>query len=335
MTDNLLKLYPNQPTPLKDRRQSSVPVDVDRRSGADRRADSRMNLQPGLQKDVVQIKSKMDELYTAFKGYDIEQNKNIDYYKNFLNNKTPQKASPAIKNEVLDFALSSIPFARRIVNIDKNNKEDNKVKATGLTLIALTNVAEDLRDILTIFGKVKSTAPKDYYSKYGFFVGTSIEDNLQKKSWGKKILQLDRTVGDLDITKRVLRRLGFRYDRKHFDKEIQHLNGKMEVFDRRYVKFFGNRFRKTIGLALYRIPLLSVGVAALLELPNIIKAKKGNKGKQAANSVMSVVLSATTGALLSAALAPINPVLPILGLGAGYYIGGKIAKAIGFKLNET
>ncbi len=342
MSDNLLKLYMLQTASKPDRRQNSVPVEVDRRSGVDRRGESRLTLSPGLHKDVVEVKSKIDEAYTAFKGYDIDPKDNLEYYKTLNAPKAPVKPAKAAKPpisakdaELLTLALSSVPFARRVVNIDKNNKENNHVKAAGLTAIALTNVAEDLRDVMTIFGKTKSTAPKGFYSKYGFFVGTTLEDFLKKQKWGKKVLRLDRTVGDIELVHKIFDKLHIGFEKQKFNKEITHLSHEVEVVKRRFVKFGGGRIKKTIGLALYRMPLLSMGIAALLEIPALVKAKKGDKGKQAVNSALGIVMGTATGALLSAALAPINPVLPVLGLGIGYYLGNKMAKTIGFKLNEN
>ena len=333
MSDNLLNLYPQKPVQGSDRRQQSVPVNFERRSGTERRTETRLNLQPELKGDVLEVKSKIDELYIAFKGYDVAPQTNFDYYKSFVQPKKKDKKPP--KNELVEFALSSVPFARRIVNIEKNKEENNTVKTVGLTAIALTNVAEDVRDLLTLVGKTKSKADPGFYSKYGFFVGTSIEDNLKKVKWGKSILKLDQTVGDLFFKNKIFDKLNIDFTKKKFVKEVTHLNGNVESVIRRYVKFGGNKFVKTLGLALYRMPLISIAIASLLELPSITKAKDENKGKQAVNSALNVGLGVTTGAILSAVLAPINPVLPILGLGAGYYIGGKIAKAIGYKLSEN
>ena len=55
------KLYP-QYRILQDRRQQSVPVTFDRRSGVDRRAGDRVKLDTNLTKDIFEIKSKVSNM---------------------------------------------------------------------------------------------------------------------------------------------------------------------------------------------------------------------------------------------------------------------------------
>lgn len=337
MSDNLLRLYTQIQKPPTDRRQQNLSVDFERRSGVDRRLEQRQNLAPDLKKDIVKVKNNFDEIYSAFKGYDNLTNDNTDYYMSAIKMQKALKESKveAKKKDLINFILSPLPMVRRVINVENNAENDYKGKAIGLAMIAATNVKEDLRDMLSIFGKVKSDAPKGYYSKYGFFVGTTIEEKLQKTPWGKSFLQLDKTMGETVFKNFIEKVLKVKMKKGKFNKEITHLNGNVEKVLRRYVSFEGGRIGKTIALALYRIPRLSLFAAALLEVPTILKAKKNDRLRQASNSALSIALGVGCGALLSAILAPISPALPVMGLGFGYYIGNKIAKGIGFKLNSN
>lgn len=332
MSNNLLKLYPQFSATTTDRRQQSIAVDVERRSGKDRRLEQRKNIAPFIRNDINKIKTNFDEVYAAFKEYDKLSKSSTD---SFLKITSLKNEKIKVNKELIDLALSPIPMARRLVNIDDNEKDGNELKALGLTTIALINLKEDFRDIMSIFGKTKSQAPKGYYSKYGFFVGTSLEEKLQKTKWGKPILSLDTTIGESDIGKFITNILKVEVTKKKFNKEITHLNGKTESVLRRYIHCEGRRIGKLIALTLHRIPRLSLIIAALLELPSIIKTKNKDKLKQTANSTLSVILGVGCGALCSALLAPISPALPVMGLGIGYYLGSKIAKSIGFKLNAN
>lgn len=60
MTD-MIRLYP-QYNITRERRQQISPVDVDRRSGVDRRADDRVKLDTALTKDIFEIKSQVSQI---------------------------------------------------------------------------------------------------------------------------------------------------------------------------------------------------------------------------------------------------------------------------------
>lgn len=110
---------------------------------------------------------------------------------------------------------------------------------------------------------------------------------------------------------------------------------KTETVQRNFVHYSGPKIGRLIGHTLDRIPVISLGIAALLELPTIITAiKEKDDKKQITRSAITLGLSISTGALLSAAgamasAAPvIGPALSILGLGIGAYLGNKAAKEI-------
>lgn len=333
MSSNLIKLYPQTQEPNVDRRRHSLAVDVERRSGKDRRLEERQNLAPDIKNDVNKLKTKFNEVYSAFEEYDNLVKPSND---SFIKTSPLKTQKFQINKELIDLALSPIPMARRLVNIEKNKESDNKFKVLGLLAIAATNVREDLRDLMTIFGRAKSEAPKGYYTKYGFLVGTTIEEKLQKAKNGKAILKLDKTIGETVFDNFIKNTLKVKITRQKFNKEIMHLNGNVEKVMRRYVQIEGGgKFAKLIALSLYRIPKLSVLAAALLEIPTILKTENKDKLKQITNSALSVGLGISCGALCSALLAPISPALPVIGLGVGYYIGNKLSKTIGFKIKTN
>jgi len=58
---DMIRLYP-QYNLTKERRQQKNPVDVDRRSGSDRRTDDRVKLDTALTKDLFEIKSQVAQI---------------------------------------------------------------------------------------------------------------------------------------------------------------------------------------------------------------------------------------------------------------------------------
>ena len=298
-----------------DKRQQILSVSPDRRAGDRRNNTTRLNNK--LYKDIVQINGEVKIASDAF-------------------NKLNTATNSSIVREIIAIGLSPFPFARRIMPIEQSKDDNNTTKAVGLGLVGAINMKEDVRDILTITGRTKVHAPQGWYAKYGFFLGTLPEEWLKKTEWGKFILrEIDGTLADTNIAAKVLDKLGVKYKPMAFKKEIKHFNGKTETVIRKYVKLEGSRFGRTLGLTLYRMPKLSLLVMSGLEIDNIIKAKKGNKLKQTANSAMNVVFVASCGALCSALLAPVHPALAVMGLGVGYYLGSKLSKSMGYKLNRN
>lgn len=61
MMIDVVKLYP-QYNITNERRRNSIPVENDRRSGADRRSEDRVKLDTGLTKDIFEIKNKVSQI---------------------------------------------------------------------------------------------------------------------------------------------------------------------------------------------------------------------------------------------------------------------------------
>ena len=336
MVSNFYKLYPQYQV-TADRRQQSVPVVQERRSGKDRRTEERVALPSNIKRDLYRVKAKCENTFAVFKSKQSDKDEMLPYLKNVVEHKQKE----AVKREFLNAITSPVPMMRRLVNIKNNKEDENPVKAVGLTAIAAINAKEDARDLLSIIKRVDVMTPKNGYARYGFFVGTTIEDFAKKINLGEELHCIDITIGHTKFGNVVKKILNQDIEHNTYTKAVNHFIGKEENLIRKCIVFSSKcpKIKRTIILALYRMPVLSLLVAGLLELPSIFKAKKQDKFKQTTNSALNVVCGATCGALFSAAasvfLPPITPGIPVMALGVGYYIGSKIAKAINFKLEKS
>lgn len=314
-----------------DRRQENFPVENDRRSGADRRSGVDRRLQQN------NINSSTPEKVDLFSKRTFASAINLTNTDSFTHNPGNEA-----KKLILG-AASIIPGSRRLVSIDDNIDNHNDIKAMGLGAIGLINMKEDLRDILSMFGLVKSEATKGYYAKFKFFNGTALEKPLKKTDLGRKLLyNVDITLGDLKFSQKIRDLFGIQSKTNFFNKSINYAGLANETVSREYVNFFAKEgkaisssklFRgKVACLAMNRIPLLSLGIAAALELPKIIKSsKEGNGTKQALKSATSIGMTVGSGALLSSLLTVaghFGPAGSIIGYGLGMFLGSKAAKLI-------
>jgi len=234
-------------------------------------------------------------------------------------------------NTVVTGVISAIPGARRLVQMEDNYKEGNKLKTVGLGAIALINLKEDARDLLTLLGRTKSSAPKGYFSKFRFFAGTIIENWLRERKWGQFILdKLDKSLNETEFADNLYQRLKIEKDLDKFDKEIKWFR-KKEIVPREYIKFEGAFWKKLTGLTLCRITKIGLITAALLEIPTIYKAskKKDHKKiiKSGLNSTVPIICGALTSSFLALSLENFtyaSSAGSILGLGLGLYIGRQL-----------
>lgn len=336
MVSNFYKLYPQYQI-TSDRRQQSIPVAQERRSGNDRRTEERVALPTSIKKDLYSVKTSCENTFAVFKNKQSDKDEMLPYLKNVVEHKQKE----AVKRESLTAITSPVPMMRRLIGIKNNSEDENPVKAIGLTAVAAINAKEDVRDLLSIVKRVDVTTPKNGYARYGFCVGTTIEELAEKYSFFEKICRKDMTVGHTKLGRVIKKILKQDTEPNTYIKKVKHIVGDEEELIRKCIVFSDScpKMKRTILLTLYRMPVLSLAVAGMLELPSIFKAKKQNKLKQTANSSLNVICGATCGALFSAAtsvfLASGGPGAPIMALGVGYYIGGKIAKAVSFKLEKN
>ena len=325
MVENIIRLYPQYQH--SDRRQENVPVAFERRSNVDRRKSDRLYLEPKLSKE-------LKELYKPF----LKDQTHDTFKRSF---------SAELKNNpFLSAALSSVPLAKRITTIENSKEEENKVKKCGLTIIALANTAEDIRDVCAIMGGMTSSAPKEYYSKYKFFAGTPFEYLFRLLGINKSVENIDKTFADSFLGRKLLKKLNVKQEYEKFPKEFKFPGGYKQTVIRDYAMFgftknmskFKSITAKFIGISLNRITSIGLAVAFALEIPEIYKSIKKNKdAKQIIRSSVNVIVPAACGAMMSAAfsllgtathLTAISHAGTILGFGFGMYIGKKLAGKI-------
>lgn len=299
-------LYPQYN--VNDRRQQNVYIEKDRRSKPDRR----LYIDEKLRSDIKEVKDIFYKIKPA------------------VVNKF--NSHPLAKNLIFLGLITTIPSVRRIASVEDNVQQENKTKAFGLGLIGLINVKEDLRDLMSIFGRSKSQATEGYYSKYKFFAGTPVESLLERTKWGQHILyDVDATLADTFIGEKIYSKIKTSHESKYFEKQVKNLFGTKEVLYRPYVKHEGKFFSQLIGLSMNRITKIGLLAMTLLELPIIHKAlKNNNDNSQILRSAINVTSCAACGALFSSifTLLTFNPAASVIGLGLGLFIGDKISKLI-------
>jgi len=262
-----------------------------------------------------------------------QQNLPVDSERRIINQINKYDSAANKENSVfLEGFLSTIPNARRILNLEDDIKNHDPAKAIGVGALALLYSKEDLRDLLSIVGLSKSQAPKGYHSKYKFFAGTHLQKYLEKSKWGQYLLyDVDTTLADTTIGKKLYSLLNVKDEVEIFEKETKFPFCDIEKMPREYVKFEGSFASKLAGLSMNRITKLGLLFLILLEIPSIYNAiKKENKYSQIVKSGINVLSSTICGAVLSSALslATGSPAASVIGLGLGMFIGNKFSKFI-------
>jgi len=232
--------------------------------------------------------------------------------------------------------LSIIPATRRLAPIEDNEKQNNLFKAVGLGLLAMINLKEDFRDILSTIGKTKSEVDKEYKAVFKFFAGTPVEPLLKKSEIGRKIFyEVDTALGSTNLALKLEEKLGVQHYDKLVKKEIFFpIINKSEIIKRKYIKFTGPFAGKVLMLGLNRITKLGLIFMAMLEMPTIIREMKNKKDyKQIVKSSNNVIISSFFGAFSSALLAYMfGTAGSVFGLGLGLYIGNKTSKYLNSKI---
>lgn len=306
----LSKLYPQYKN--NDRRQQNIPVDNDRRSGIDRRTNS----DSYLRQDLKQVKDTFAVFRTAEKA-------KLDYIHSKTNN-----------NLFLKGIFSCVPALRRIDSIEDNRND--RLKAYGLGTLAIINLKEDFRDILSVVGLAKSEAPEGFKPVFKFFNGTIVENWLRKTQKGKKLLNnIDITLADTNFMKNYLENNNIEWQKRLYSKEIKYpLVKNPERVTREYIKYECGLNHQILLHSLNRITKLGLIFAGILEIPNIAKSiKQGHDYKQILKSAISVVSYASIGALCSATGAVFaGSAGSVLGLGFGFFVGNQLSRHINSKI---
>jgi len=252
--------------------------------------------------------------------------------------KTINNAEKKIANNSLQMffagVMSIFPASRRLAPIENNEKDHNRFKAVGLGLLALINLKEDIRDLLSVFGKTKNELDKEYKAVFKFFAGTPVETLLMKSETGRKIFyDIDKSFGDSLIADKILEKFKIKQNSITASKEIYYpLINKTEIIIRESRKFDGSLLGKVLMLSLNRITKLGLLFACILELPKTIsEVKKGNY-RQLPKSALNVIFYSLFGAVTSSLFAYLfGTAGSVLGLGIGFYIGNQLTKTVNGK----
>jgi hypothetical protein len=230
--------------------------------------------------------------------------------------------------------LNIIPATRRLAPIEDNEKQSNRFKAVGLGLLALINLKEDFRDLMSVFGKTKNELDKEYKAVFKFFAGTPVEAFLMKSETGRNFFHKeDIALADTMFGEKIKDCLGVSEKLKTFPKEIYYpFSKKPEIIKREYVKISGSLFAKVITLSLNRITKLGLIFAVILELPKLIDEITKQNYKQIPKSFLNICCYTVCGALASSIGAyTLGAAGSVLGLGIGYYMGNNISKHVNSK----
>ncbi len=311
-----------------------------RKTGKDKLGNNFVNLYPQYDLNKTDssapvnpfVKNHLNSV-TSYKKLHRDLNKihnGVDVFIKTINN-TEKKISNNPLEMFFTGLFSIIPATRRIAPIEDNEKGNNRFKAFGLGLLALINLKEDFRDMLSIFGKTNNTLDKEYKAVFKFFAGTPVETLLKKSEFGEKIFyNIDKSFGDSFIADKILEKYKIKQYFTKKPKEIYYpLINKTEIIIREGRKFDGPFFGKVLMLSLNRITKLGLLFTCILELPKTInEVKKGNY-RQLPKSTLNVISYSLFGAITSSLFAYLfGAAGSVLGLGIGFYLGNQLAKAV-------
>jgi len=250
-------------------------------------------------------------------------------------------------------ALSPVIPLRRISSVPDNIENGDYARAAGLVAVAGVMLPEDVRDMKDAWNQIvhKKLPNYDYKNSqapFSFFRGTALEPivnkmgkigvylhkadiPLSKTKFGKSL----RTKFNIDINPFDAERTGRKVPQIGIDNETgKTIMGQVDVLA---FNIKGKPLPKLIGRTLLRIPLFSVLVLGLLELPSIVKkinnAKtlndKTREGtlqtlKSSVNLASIIAGIGLTGALFARK----GPAYSVLGMGIGSVSGVYASKTV-------
>ncbi len=345
MQGNIIRLYP-QFEQNTDRRRQNQPISEERRSGFDRRAIPRA-LDSKTQADFYQVRETFKDFIGSIDAFGA----NVDKFDESL------KHQREVRQEVFS-ALSPIAPLRRVSSIPDNIEEGNYEKAAGLAALAVVNLPEDTRDLKSAFRRIfKGELPKYDYKNcqapFSFFRGTVLEPVVNKMGkvgvwlyskdkslyytkFGKCLRKIFKTKVDeleSEATGRIVPQV-------ILDEKGKPIITEVKVFAQRLE---GNSISKLVGRAILRIPVMSLAILGLLELPSIAKKVKNaegadNKLKEGTTQVLKSslnIISVTAGiSLVGALFSRKGPAFSLLGMGIGSVAGSLFSKTVQEKIEN-
>ena len=348
MDNSVLKLYLAKVQVQKDRRQNSQSVEIERRTGLDRRLASRIDLDKSLEGDYLCIKSKVGEVYSQFK--DFESQADSSYYLKINADKRK------IRHDMLSLLSPIVPF-RRLSSLPDNIEDGNFERAAGLVALALVNLPEDTRDLKSaarqLFkGELPNYDYKNSQVPFSFFRGTALEPIVNKTGKiGEWLYKKDVTLYDTKLGASIAKLFGVTSEQTvSTGRTVPHvifdeLTNKYSIVNINVeaLKFENKIFSKLVGRALLRIPVISIFTLGLLELPSIIKSfKKSNNTKdklsegatQIVKSGFNVASIISCISLFGALFAKKGPAGSLIGMGIGSCVGTAVSKFAGQKIDK-
>ena len=321
MTKSLVNLY-FQANPAKEDKQESFPLpltDI-------KNQIQNYSLSPKIQQEINEIKTVCKSFIPNTAVLLNEVNK-YDTFTKLTDIKLENN------NVYLTGALSSLPIVKRYESLksNNNNSDNNPFRFLSLAFLGVINLREDYRDGLSIIGKTDTQAPKDYFVRFKFFAGTSVENFLMKSDIGRWILEnTDKTLADTKLMEKIFGKFNIKNRAKTFKKTVHYpLINKSETVFREYVELKGSLLKKTLLLMANRITLLGLIFLGLLEIPKIIDSVKKKDYKQIGKSSITVIATLGAGALMSSFLAiTAGSAGSVLGFGLGMFLGNRFSKFI-------
>lgn len=257
-----------------------------------------------------------------------------------------EKSNTNKNKDFLNYSFEALPQYRRIASIPDKIKAGNTTTALGLASLALINLPEDCRDVVSASKQIKSFftgvkfEPKYDYTKYqhpfSFFRGTFLHNfadpNKSKKpELAQKILDSDKTLAQTKFGKKIINIFGAEKTGSIRTK-IHAINSAKEnpIFVRANI-YEGTKFGKLTAHAMERTTKWGLVAIALLETPQIAKEfchgdsiseKAKNGAKQVLKSGMNVALTSAGIGYMGAIGQKLGPFGSLVGMGAGAIIGG-------------
>lgn len=317
MSSEILKTENNYIS--SDRRQVSVPMENDRRSGRDRRLEQRA--------------AQEESIHNAHNG--------VKHH----------------KHSKLAYAFEALPPVRRLSSIPDKIENGEIASALGLAGLALINFPEDLRDIQSGAEQIASRAKgmplknaydyKNFQHEFSFFRGTLLEplvdiNNAKNVGLARKLYKMDQSLLKTNFGKKVLAFLNTttsEYDdvkKYNKTKKIMEVAQDINKEERVALGFEGGWFGKLTARAMARTTLFGVAALALLEAPKIYKSvtEDGSLGEKVDDTAKQVTKSAINVASTTAGIAYGGAIGSKYGKSFGSLVGMGIGAILGTKASE-
>lgn len=241
------------------------------------------------------------------------------------------------KKGVLNYAFEAVPMYRRTVSLPDTIKEGDVTTGLGMAALALINLPEDCRDVVSAAKQVKSIFTgkpykgaydyKNYQHSFSFFRGTAIDKWVHKnadegKGWAKWLYRNDKTLAETRLGKGILKLTGGK-EAELVETEIKDLKDANVVA----AKYEGNAFAKLTGRAMRRMTKLGLVALCALEVPKVLKEmdkeNDANTCKQLAKSAINIA-SISAGVAYGGAIGSKygKGLGSLVGMGAGAILGG-------------